>query len=121
MLELTAQELGAQLPAHLQAAVGGLPTVDAHVAIVLDLSASAAASGERAYHPAALGLALARMLSAVVARVTLHVVGGSRDDGSDSVGQDIAPAPQGVTESGAGAAGRGARGATGDAAHHGWV
>jgi hypothetical protein len=58
LLELSAQELGAQLPAHVQVAVGGLPTVDAHVAIVLDLSASAAASGERVYHPSALGLAL---------------------------------------------------------------
>jgi hypothetical protein len=98
LLELSVQELEAQLPAHLQAAVGGLPKVDSHVAIVLDLSASAAASGERACHPAALGLALARMLSALVARVTLHVVGGGRDDGSDIVGQDIAPAPQGVTD-----------------------
>ena len=39
-----------------------------------------------------------RLLSAVVERVTFHVVGGSSDGGSDIVRKDIAPAPQGVTD-----------------------
>jgi hypothetical protein len=103
LLELSAQELRAQLPAHLQAAVGALPAVDAHVAIVLDLSASAAASGERAYHPAALGLALTRMLSAVVGRVTLHVIGGSAAGADQDVQgaletPETLTAPEGVTD-----------------------
>jgi hypothetical protein len=48
------------------------------LAVVLDLSASMASSGERAYHPAALGLALARRLQSCIGEVTLHPVGGSR-------------------------------------------
>jgi hypothetical protein len=81
----------------VQAAVGVQPRVDAHVAIVLDLSVSAAASGERAFHPAALGLALSRMLSAVVGRVTLHVVSGTRAGDDQSALETLAP-PQGVTD-----------------------
>jgi hypothetical protein len=103
LLEGHEHELQTQLPAHLQAAVGELPSVAAHVAIVLDLSASAAASGERADHPAALGLALARILSAVVARVTLDVVGGTRagDDLGRAYGgleADGLLSPEGVTD-----------------------
>lgn len=47
------------------------------VGIVLDLSASMASSGERAYHPAALGLALVRLLQARVEEVTVHPAGGT--------------------------------------------
>jgi hypothetical protein len=60
------------------AAVGAaLPAIDASLAVVLDLSASAASSGERAYHPAALGLAVTALLRDRVREVRLHQVGGS--------------------------------------------
>jgi hypothetical protein len=96
----------ATLPAHLQAAVSTLPLIDAHVALVLDLSASAASSGERAYHPAALGLALARILESRVSHVSIHQVGGSvaeraqgrhEDGGADYLVHAV-PLPQGVTD-----------------------
>jgi len=93
LLEGGTPERLAALPAHVQAAVGALPMVDAHVAIVLDMSGSAASSGERAYHPAALGLALARILESRVRRVSVHQVGGS----VGTEGHDL-PSPQGATD-----------------------
>jgi hypothetical protein len=62
----------------LAATAAGLPAVDATVAVVLDLSGSAASSGERANHPAALGLALTALLRDRVRAVRLYQVGGSR-------------------------------------------
>jgi hypothetical protein len=52
-------------------------TVDLPVAVVLDLSGSAVSSGERLYHPAALGLALVGLLEQCVEQVTVFQVGGS--------------------------------------------
>jgi hypothetical protein len=63
------------------------------LAVVLDLSASMASSGERAYHPAALGLALARRLDVLVGDVRLHPVGGSGRLG----GADL-PRPEGAAD-----------------------
>ncbi|HEX5273362.1 MAG TPA: hypothetical protein VFW33_22855, partial [Gemmataceae bacterium] len=63
------------------------------VAVVLDLSASMASSGERAFHPAALGLALARHLEARARGVTLHQVGGSRP-----LGDGPLPRPEGGSD-----------------------
>jgi hypothetical protein len=66
-----------------EAAAGPAPALPAgsplpgRLAVVLDLSASMASSGERAFHPAALGLALSRRLQARLGDVTLHPVGGS--------------------------------------------
>jgi hypothetical protein len=53
------------------------PAIDATLGVVLDLSGSAASSGERADHPAALGLALTALLRDRVREVRLHQVGGS--------------------------------------------
>jgi hypothetical protein len=58
-------------------AAGAWPTVDASLAVVVDLSGSAASSGERANHPAALGLALTALLRDRVREVRLHQVGGT--------------------------------------------
>jgi hypothetical protein len=63
------------------------------LAVVLDLSASMASSGERAYHPAALGLALARRLEVLVGDVTLHQLGGS-----GRLGGDALPRPEGGSD-----------------------
>jgi hypothetical protein len=63
------------------------------VAVVLDLSASMASSGERAFHPAALGLALSRQLQARVRDVTVHTVGGSAALGGPSL-----PRPEGGSD-----------------------
>jgi hypothetical protein len=52
-------------------------TVDLSASVVLDLSGSAMSSGERLYHPAALGLALVGLLEQCVERVTVFQVGGS--------------------------------------------
>jgi hypothetical protein len=70
-----------------------LPAIDATLAVVLDLSDSAAASGERADHPAALGLALTALLRDRFRAVRLHQVGGSgRLNGSAVV------RPEGATD-----------------------
>jgi hypothetical protein len=53
------------------------PALPGRLAVVLDLSASTASSGERAYHPAALGLAVARQLQARVSDVSVVPVGGT--------------------------------------------
>jgi hypothetical protein len=65
------------LSAGLAPAAGNGSTVDLSAAVVLDLSASAASSGERLYHPAALGLALVEFLERRVRRVAVYQVGGS--------------------------------------------
>jgi hypothetical protein len=54
-----------------------LPVVDVRAAVVLDLSVSAVSSGERLYHPAALGLALVGLLEQCISQVTVLQVGGS--------------------------------------------
>jgi len=54
-----------------------VPAVDLSASVVLDLSGSAVSSGERLYHPAALGLALVGLLEQRVARVNVFQVGGS--------------------------------------------
>ena len=61
----------------LTEAAARIPAIDATVAVVLDLSGSAASSGERANHPAALGLALTALLRDRVREVLLKQVGGS--------------------------------------------
>jgi hypothetical protein len=82
-----------------EAAAGAAPAVAAEeplpgrLAVVLDLSASMASSGERAFHPAALGLALARRLQSRFADVTLHQVGGAA-----LLAEDPLPRPQGGSD-----------------------
>lgn len=61
----------------LRQALAHLPVVPARLAIVLDLSASTASSGERAYHLAALSLAITTLLYACVREVLIQQVGGS--------------------------------------------
>jgi hypothetical protein len=51
--------------------------VNQSAAVVLDLSVSAISSGERLYHPAALGLALVGLLEQCLGQVTVFQVGGS--------------------------------------------
>jgi len=68
-------------------------TVDLPVAVVLDLSSSAVSSGERLYHPAALGLALVGLLEQCVEQVKVFQVGGS----APLDGRRL-PRPQGSTD-----------------------
>jgi hypothetical protein len=75
------------------AVAAALPTIDTTLAVVLNLSGSAAASGERAYHPAALGLALTALLRDRVRTVRLHEVGGSERLNGSAVAQ-----PEGETD-----------------------
>jgi hypothetical protein len=75
--ELSQEAAAQQLAAQHEHLVGLLPLVETRLALVLDLSGSAVSSGERMYHPSALGLALARMLQQHVREVSLHLVGGS--------------------------------------------
>jgi hypothetical protein len=75
------------------AAAAALPAIDATVAVVLDLSGSAAASGERAHHPAALGSALTALLRDRVRAVRLHQVGGSERLNGSAVAR-----PEGATD-----------------------
>ncbi len=78
---------------------GALPPLEASIALVLDLSGSAASSGERLYHPAALGLALARIIQRGVRAVSLHLVGGTTDaEGSVSLASGALPRPQGASD-----------------------
>lgn len=76
-----------------KAATAPVPSVDLSAAVVLDLSRSAVSSGERLYHPAALGLALVGLLDQCVARVTVFQVGGS----ASLDGRQL-PRPQGPTD-----------------------
>ncbi|WP_297167719.1 vWA domain-containing protein, partial [Thermogemmatispora sp.] len=74
-------------------AVASLPLVEGRLAVVLDLSASMASSGERAYHPIALALALVRLLQHRVTSVMLYQIGGSL-----LASEELLPRPQGVTD-----------------------
>lgn len=76
-----------------KAATNQSPEIDLSVAVVLDLSGSAVSSGERLYHPAALGLALVGLLQQQVDRVTVFQVGGSA-----SLDDRRIPRPQGATD-----------------------
>jgi len=58
-------------------AIGSFPQVDVRAAVVLDLSSSTMSSGERLFHPAALGLALVGLLERTVRDLKLFQVGGS--------------------------------------------
>jgi hypothetical protein len=73
--------------------ISKLPLIDARIALVLDLSASMAAVGERRNHPAALGLALTRLLRERVSDLHLFQTGGST--GFDG---DVVPQLQGVAD-----------------------
>jgi hypothetical protein len=77
----------------LAKATMGIPTIDATVVLVLDLSGSAASSGERANHPAALGLALRTLLSDRVRDVRLKQVGGS-----EPLNGSVSAHPEGATD-----------------------
>lgn len=70
-----------------------LPPITATLALVLDLSGSAASSGERANHPAALGLALTALLRDRVREVRLYQVGGDQTLNGSAVAR-----PQGETD-----------------------
>jgi hypothetical protein len=70
-----------------------LPTINGRVAIVLDLSQSMVSSGERLYHPAALALALTRLLCACISEVRLYQVGGV-----GSLETNALPEPGGVAD-----------------------
>jgi hypothetical protein len=70
-----------------------IPTIDATIAIVLDLSASAASSGDRVNHPAALGLALTALLRDRVREVRLKQVGGS-----ERINGSMVAKPEGETD-----------------------
>jgi hypothetical protein len=77
----------------LAEAVAPLPLIDGDVAIVLDLSASMASSGERLHHPAALALALTRLLQERVRKVSLHQLGGTT-----ALTEESLPVPQGAAD-----------------------
>jgi hypothetical protein len=70
-----------------------LPSVDATLGLVVDLSGSAVSSGERANHPAALGLALTALLRERVRDVRLHQVGGDAKLNGSAFAR-----PQGATD-----------------------
>lgn len=70
-----------------------LPEVDARTAVVLDLSGSTVSSGERLYHPAALGLALVGLLQRFVSDLEVFQVGGSVILNGRGI-----PRPQGATD-----------------------
>ncbi|MBX5455355.1 MAG: VWA domain-containing protein [Thermogemmatispora sp.] len=74
-------------------AVASLPLIEGRLAVVLDLSASMTSSGERAYHPAALALALVHLLQQRVTSVMLYQVGGSA-----LASEELLPRPRGVTD-----------------------
>lgn len=61
--------------------------------IVLDLSASSMSSGERLYHPAALGMALVARLQAIVRELLVYQVGGSQ-----AIDGDGLPRPHGASD-----------------------
>ena len=70
-----------------------LPIVDVQAAVVLDLSGSTVSSGERLYHPAALGLALVGLLQQHVSDLNVFQVGGSVVLNGRGI-----PRPQGATD-----------------------
>ena len=77
----------------LSGATASLPLIDGSVAVVLDLSTSMGAMGERLNHPAALALALTRLLQKRVRKVSLHQAGGTAQ-----LAEDNLPVPQGVAD-----------------------
>jgi hypothetical protein len=72
-------------------AAASLPAIEGRIAVVLDLSASLASSGERAYYPVALALAFTRLLQEKVSTVALYQTGGSAGQQEEPF-----PRPQGV-------------------------
>ena len=72
---------------------GKLPVVEVRAAVVLDLSGSSASSGERLYHPAALGLALVGLLQRHVSDLHVFQVGGTAILNGHGI-----PRPQGATD-----------------------
>jgi hypothetical protein len=90
---LSVERHSGELKAVVSMSVSSLPSVDARIAIVLDLSHSMISSGERVYHPAALSLAIARLLRECVRNGQLCQVGGSVD-----VSVAEFPVPVGATD-----------------------
>ena len=78
------------------AALAGAPgRHDGRLAVVLDLSASMASSGERHQHPASLALALTRLLQRMFSGVSVHTVGGPEGIGG---GGALCPQPRGSSD-----------------------
>jgi hypothetical protein len=90
---LRAEEYAEELWRRTEQAVASLPLVEGRLAVVVDLSASMASSGERAFHPVALALALVRLLQQRVTSVTLYQVGGSC-----LASEELLPKPTGLTD-----------------------
>jgi hypothetical protein len=84
--------LDAQVREQLMQEVSSLPFLTGRLAIVLDLSASMLSSGERMYHPAALALALTRLLQERVSEVIVQQVG------EPILSMDVLPRPQNATD-----------------------
>ncbi|WP_052891246.1 VWA domain-containing protein [Thermogemmatispora carboxidivorans] len=91
--ELEGEEYCEELWRRTEQAVASLPLIEARLAVVLDLSASMASSGERAFHPVALALALVRLLQQRVTSLTLYQVGGSAP-----ASEELLPQPRGMTD-----------------------
>ncbi|MBO0782676.1 MAG: hypothetical protein J2P37_28005, partial [Ktedonobacteraceae bacterium] len=70
-----------------------LPKLEGRVAVVLDMSGSMASSGERQNHPAALALALTRLLRESISDLQLFQTGGSASFEEDGLSR-----PQGVAD-----------------------
>ncbi|RAQ96657.1 type 1 periplasmic-binding domain-containing protein [Thermogemmatispora tikiterensis] len=87
------EEYSEELWRRTEQAVASLPLIEGRLAVVLDLSASMASSGERAYHPVALALALVQLLQQRVTSVMLYQVGGSA-----LASEELLPKPRGVTD-----------------------
>jgi hypothetical protein len=87
------EEYSEELWRRTEQAVASLPLIEGRLAVVLDLSASMASSGERAYHPVALALALVQLLQQRVTSVMLYQVGGSA-----LASEELLPEPRGVTD-----------------------
>ncbi len=86
-------EKNASFPERLQLATNGLPLIEGRLAVVLDLSASMASSGERLHHPAALALVMVRQLRELVRELVLVQVGGS-----EPALQHFSPTPEGPSD-----------------------
>jgi hypothetical protein len=87
------QSLRTTLAQQQKQAASRLPLVEGRIAVILDLSASMQSSGERTGHPAALALALLRLLESSVSSVSLYQVGGSAPASAESI-----PQPEGLTD-----------------------
>jgi len=86
---------GLDVSEQVDQAVETLPLVEGRIAVVLDLSASMASSGERLYHPIALALALTCLLQTRVRDVLLYAIPGAPGYGQD---EDALPQPQGAAD-----------------------